>query len=173
MISWTVFHTQEAWAKRLGFPILACGNYQWLGDGYYFWKDYEFSELWGENKKCPKGGSRKFDIYKATLEFEEDELIDTVFNENDYYQFIKNVELFAKKYEKKKKKKPTLEEFNDFISDYGLWQEIKIIQFQDVPTKNNRLLKVKNFFYKKRIQIRVNKANIVTKFEHFREKDCI
>lgn len=167
------YHTQANNGNILTFPKLAEGLDQWLGDGFYFWQDYEFSEWWGDNKKCKSWNiSRKYDIYEVELEFEENDFIDTVFNEKDYYNFVRNIEKFAKKYQKKKKQKPTLEEFNLFIKKFNIWDNIKIIRFQDVP-KNDYLVEVEGFFYKKRIQIRVNNPIIITKFAHFLTKECV
>lgn len=167
------YHTQANNGNILNFPELAEGPDQWLGDGFYFWQDYEFSEWWGDYQKCKSWNvSKKYDIYEVELEFEEDDFIDTVFNENDYYNFVKNIEKFAKKYQKKEKQKPTLEEFNLFIKNFNIWDNIKIIRFQDIP-KNDYLVEVNGFYYKKRIQIRVNKPIIITKFAHFLTKECI
>ena len=143
------YHTQANNGNILNFPVLAEGLDQWLGDGFYFWQDYEFSEWWGDNKKCKSWNtSKKYDIYEVELEFDEDDFIDTVFNENDYYNFVKSIEKFAKKYQKKEKRKPTLEEFNLFIKKFNIWDNIKIIRFQDIP-KNDYLVEVSGFYYKK------------------------
>lgn len=40
-----VYHTQEVRDVILKFPCLAEGNDHWLGDGFYFWQDIEFSEV--------------------------------------------------------------------------------------------------------------------------------
>lgn len=152
-------------------PILAEGNDQWLGDGYYFWQDIEFSKWWGDERK--KNISKRYSIYKATLVFdEENEFIDTVFNEEDYYNFVKKVEAFAKKYQKAIRRKPSLEEFNDFIADYNIWNEICVIRFQDVP-KNDNFMEVKGYYYKKRIQIRVNNPKIISNFIHENDYLCM
>lgn len=82
------------------------------------------------------------------------------------------MELFAEKYSTKFNKKPTLEEFNDFIIDFNLWTNIKVIRFQDVP-ENDQLMKVNRYYYKKRIQIRVNEPQIITKFEPYKILTCI
>ncbi len=165
-----VYHTQECRPQTLNFPVLAEGFEQWLGDGYYFWQDYDFARWWGYNKKCPHP-SRQFSVFIATLDFNEADFIDTVFNEQDYYNFVKNVEKFAKAYQNKYKQKPTLEDFNDFIADHNIWDNIKIIRFQDLP-ENNDLVEVKGYYYKKRIQIRVNEPDIISKFALFKNFLC-
>lgn len=162
MIKLNVFHTQELLYPILKFPVLATGNEMWLGDGFYFWQDLEFAKYWGKDKKS-NGIHKKYQIFIATLEFDEDDYIDTVFNEQDYYNFVSKVEKFADKYYDNFGEKPTLEEFNDFIMDYSLWVNIKVIRFQDLPT-NNRCLKVKDYYYKKRIQFRVKESEIITNF---------
>lgn len=172
-MEYTGFHTQEKRNDVLIEPILAQGVSQWLGDGFYFWQDYEFAEWWGDNKKCGyQNRSRKYSIYKCSLIFEPDDFIDTVFCEEDYYNFVKSIEKFAKKYQINFKKKPNLEEFNDFIADYKLWQDIKVIRFQDLPA-NEQLIEVKGFYYKKRIQFRINDLSILKDFVHLKDLDCV
>lgn len=166
-----VYHTQEFRPETLSFPVIAEGFEQWLGDGFYFWQDYEFARWWGDEKKCPNP-YRQFSIFEATLNFAKEDFIDTVFNEQDYYNFVKVVEDFAKAYQKKFHKKATLEDFNDYISDYNVWENIKVIRFQDIP-KNNDLIEVNGFYYKKRIQIRVNEPEIIVKFAHFKNFLCV
>jgi hypothetical protein len=167
------YHTQEHRDVELKFPIMAEGNDQWLGDGYYFWQDYEFSSWWGQKKKCSfENKSRQFCIFMCILSFDENEFIDTVFNEEDYNNFVITIQKFAKKYRDRFHKKPTLEEFNDFISDFGIWNSIKIIRFQDVPERDEHI-EVKGFYYKKRIQIRVNDPEIISKFVHFKTLYCV
>ena len=167
------YHTQGRRDKILNFPRIATGNEQWLGDGFYFWQDYEFASWWGREKKCPKGKyPSSYDIYSANIEIDKDNFIDTVFNEEDYYEFVKKVEEFAKKFAKKFKKKPNLGEFNDFIADFDLWKEVEVIRFQDVPA-NNALIEVTDFFYKKRIQIRVNNPERISNFAHSKNLFCV
>jgi hypothetical protein len=101
MIEITTYHTQEHRNSVLSFPVLAEGNEQWLGDGYYFWQDYEFAKWWGVCKKCKKPVHGKYySIYNATLKFSQDDFIDTVFNEIDYYNFVKKIEEFSKNFKK-------------------------------------------------------------------------
>ncbi|MFD1258706.1 hypothetical protein ACFQ3S_18005 [Mucilaginibacter terrae] len=166
------FHTQEYRDILLTFPFLATGNEQWLGDGYYFWQDYQFSDWWGKTKKCNlENVSQKYCIYNANLIFEDEDFIDTVFNETDYYQFVFNIERFAAEYYRLFDEKPDLADFNDFISDFGVWSNIKIIRFQDLPGSNQHV-DVKGFYYKKRIQIRVNDPSIIHTFALLNTNDC-
>lgn len=175
-----VFHTNEDRGNKIEYPIFATGNNQWLGDAYYFWQDYEFAEEWGNNRICKsrkyrKGELTNFDIYEAFLDMEYDSnfVIDTVFNEYDYNKFVENIEKFSLQYEKRFRKKPTLEEFNDFTVEFGIWNDIKAIRFQDLPTKSERdYLKVKGFFYKKRIQIAVYDFNLIKQFKFLKNFKC-
>lgn len=104
-------------------------------------------------------------------EFIKDKLSE-IHDENIFEDLLKRMfkvdvtecmEEFAKKYTSKYYKKPTLEEFNDFISDFNIWDNIKVIRFQDVP-ENNDLVEVNGYYYKKRIQLRVNEPEIITNF---------
>jgi hypothetical protein len=168
-----VFHTQEDRDTELTFPIVAKGIEQWLGDGFYFWQDYDFAIWWGRTKKCSfSNKNKRFCIFKSILTFNEDEFIDTVFNEHDYKNFVVVVEKFAKKYSDRFRKKPDLKEFNDFISDFGIWEQIKVIRFQDVPSSNEHVV-VSGFYYKKRIQIRVNDPEIISTFEYLENWNCV
>jgi hypothetical protein len=167
-----VFHTQTHDLGILNFPLPADSTREWLGYGYYFWQDYQFTEWWGDKKKSYKSKTKKYNIYKTKLDFNEEDFIDTVFNEEDYYQFVSIIEKFAKKFISLKHKKPTLEEFNLFIKSFQIWDNIKIIRFQDLTTDIS-LLEVKGYYYKKRIQIRVNNPTIIRSFVFECTKDCI
>lgn len=172
-ITLEVYHTPHFANPPHKFPVLAQGYENWLGDGYYFWQDEEFSKWWGQNKKCgPENFSRRYIIYKTTLTFEEEDFIDTVFNQEDYYQFVKTIEKFAKAYQKNLNKIPDLREFNEFIEAYHIWDNIKVIRFQDIPQKNEHL-EVRGFYYKKRIQLRVNDPTIITNFAIHKNLSCI
>ncbi len=157
-----VFHTQSYTIPALNFPKLATGYEQWLGDGFYFWQDEYFAKWWGESKKSNPINPR-YTIYLAYLEFDSDDFIDTVFNEEDYYQFCNNIEKFARKCQENLGRKPSLPEFNEFLDAYKLWDNICVIRFQDLP-ESSQHLEVEGFYYKKRIQIRVKNPKIITKF---------
>jgi hypothetical protein len=175
-----VFHTNQCRGDALQIPILATGNEQWLGDAYYFWQDYEFAEEWGYNRICYGKEYKKrelthFDIYDAVLNisFPSDDVLDTVYNNENYKQFMINLEKFAMAYKLQFGEKPNLEEFNDFIKDFNIWGDIKAIRFQDLPTNSKRdYLKIINFFYKKRIQIAVYDVKIITKFVRTKSFKC-
>jgi hypothetical protein len=169
----TCFHTTDSMKGTLKFPELSDDKGNWLGDGFYFWQDYEFAEWWGDTDKCKTWNkSRQYDIYESDLEFKNDEFIDTVFNQEDYYYFLKTIEKYAKKYQRIFREKPNLSEFNLFLKKHKIWQSINIIRFQDIPEKN-ALVEVTGFYYKKRIQIRVYKPDLISSFDPLIRKDCI
>lgn len=175
-----VYHTNQHRGNILSAPVFATGNTQWLGDGYYFWQDLEFAEEWGYNRICngeeyKKGIYNKFDIYEAEIDidFPSEYTIDSVFNEEDYYGFLSIVEDFATLYFKNHGDWPDLGKFNDFIAGYDLWKDTVAIRFQDLPLKNERpYLKVKKFYYKKRIQIVLYDVYKIHKFTHYKTLDC-
>ena len=168
-----LYHTQEFRTPLLKLPVEATGNKQWLGDGYYFWHDFDFAQWWGNDKKCKlKNISRKYSVYKASIVCQEDDFIDTVFNEKDYVNFVNAIDRFAKIYQIQFGAKPSLVEFNDFIFDKRLWSNIKVIRFQDIP-KNDDLMAVNGFYYKKRIQYRVTDTENIINFVHDDYFDCV
>ena len=158
---YTAYHVNE---HRGTIQIVyAKGKKQWLGSAFYFWQDFEFAKEWVSVKKY-----NKTDIYTVQLEldFQTDEnLIDTVFNEQHYYEFVKTIESFADYFVRKSNFKPSLEDFTEFIYKFGIWKEIKAIRFQDLPQNDKKdYLKVKNFFYKKRIQIALYDKELISTF---------
>ncbi|MCF8451340.1 MAG: hypothetical protein K9G49_15815 [Taibaiella sp.] len=164
IITVEAYHTQSYTSPPLNFPKLAEGYENWLGNGFYFWHDFGFGKWWGDSKKCGRDNkTRQYIIYKGTLMFDEDDFIDTVFNQEDYDNFTATIEKFAKACQKNLGKKPTLIEFNQFIEDFNIWEGIKVIRFQDLP-ENNVHLEVLGFYYKKRIQYRVNAPGVIIKF---------
>jgi hypothetical protein len=174
----SVYQTSQNRGTFLSIPIYGEGFDQWLGDAYYFWQDREFALQWGFDKKCDESGNAgtKFDVYTCELHFDSiaEEMIDTVFNQEDYENFVRNIERFAKRYSDKfGGKKPNLQQFNSFIKDFKIWQDIKAIRFQDLPQNDRKdYLKVSGFFYKKRIQIAVYDRKIIQKFCFHLQKKC-
>lgn len=163
MIELKVYHTVEDRKTTLHTPVLAEGNEQWLGDGFYFWQDKLFARKWGERICKRHEGRMGYQIYIAVLRIDTDNFLDTVFCEEDYVQFVEKVEHFARLYREKFGHTPTLEDFNDFIAEHEIWTDVKAIRFQDLP-ENDDLVRVKGFYYKKRIQIVVYDTDIISTF---------
>lgn len=164
----TVFHTQEKRAKILQTPQPCTRDDAWLGEGYYFWKDESDAIDWGHNSKRRTG---YFEVYVCNLHSEN--YLDTVFNEEHYNFWIKQLEKIAKKIMTKTHEKPTLKELNDYIRDKKIWPQVEYIQFQDLPINSERSLvkpieyrngKVKTVAFRKRIQLCVYNQEIITNF---------
>jgi len=152
----TFYHTQENRNITLDEPIKCTKNNAWLGEAYYFWENEDDAVFWGIKFKNKTG---KYDIYKTEVVF--DDILDTVFNREHYFFWIKQIEKAAKYFVKKTGTKPTLKEINDFFTDRGIWKEINGILFQDI-SENPVHFMVKEFQYKKRIQLALyNKEKII------------
>jgi len=171
-----VFHTNEHRGNILEKPVFASGNEQWLGEGWYFWQEYEFANAWGEILCSKKKDLDSYDIYSAMLDIEfsqESDTLDTVFNEEHYYFFKSLVEDFAKEYRIQTGKKPSLTHFSDFINSHGLWRKVVAIRFQDLPTNDKKsYLRVKGFFYNKRIQIVLRRIERLHSFDLLKTRKC-
>ncbi len=161
----TFYHTQENRNNRLSEPILCVKENAWLGEAYYFWENEDDAVFWGIKFKTKTG---KYDIYKAEIIF--DNILDTVFNREHYYFWIKQIEKAAKNFVKKTGSKPTLKEINDFFKEKGIWTNIDGILFQDI-SENPVHFMVKEFQYKKRIQLALyHKEKIINFALHFTGK---
>jgi len=163
------FHTQEDRGYILSVPCKCVRDDAWLGEGYYFWIEENDAILWGENSKAKRNG--KYQIYKAIIVC--DNILDTVFNEEQYLFWIKTIERAAKSLIKNSSYKPTLKEVNKFLKEKAGWgKKITGIMFQDLPTNENYLLirptedkgKRDFFAYKKRIQIGIFDLGIISEF---------
>lgn len=149
------YHTQEfREVGELSDPIICKGDDAWLGVGYYFWVEEEFSIYWGEDKK--RGGkSGCYDVYKALLE--EDRIINAVFSEEGYYYFRDSIEK-AIRHLKSLGKDFSLEKVHRWLAD-EMWTQINIqgIMYDDIPKnpkyKNRVYSEIEPLYYKKRIQI--------------------
>lgn len=173
-----VFHTQEhrKFSNILTMPIKCIRDDAWLGEGYYFWYDENDAVRWGQTSKRRYG---LFDIYQANIDCEN--ILDTVFNEEHYKFWLKQIEKVATAILKKTGEKPTLKEINEYFLDKGTWNDLTGIMFQDLPT-NPELLMVKPidnrnnkqtfFLYKKRIQLVVYDEAIITNFAHKLTMPC-
>lgn len=106
----TFYHTQENRKEELTEPIICIKDNAWLGVAFYFWENEDDADFWGVKFKNKTG---KYDVYKAKII--SDDILDTVFNREHYYFWIKQVEKAAKNFVKKTGSKPSLKEINDFF----------------------------------------------------------
>lgn len=161
-----MYHTQERWAERLTEPIICKRDNAWLGVGYYFWDEEVDAIHWGHNSKRRTG---YFEIYTADIVV--DDVLDTVFNEEHYNFWRKQIEKVATTITKKTGKKPTLKELNTYIAERANWAaNIAGIMFQDLPKSSDLL--VADLYYRKRIQVAVYNKSIVKNFTFYDSMEC-
>jgi hypothetical protein len=152
----TYYHTQENRGTELTEPIICNKDNAWLGEAYYFWENEDDANYWGIKFKNKTG---KYDVYKTEIPI--DNVLDTVFNREHYFFWVKQIEKAAKYFLKKTGTKPSLKEINDFFKEKGKWTKLDGILFQDI-SKNPVHYFVKEFQYKKRIQLALyNKKKMV------------
>lgn len=161
------YHTQEKRDNKLTAPIICTKDNAWLGDGFYFWVNEDDAVFWGNSSKKRTG---EYEIYKAEINLEE--ILDTVFNREHYYFWIKQIEKAAKNFVKKTGMKPTLKEINDYFCDKDIWSEIGGIMFQDISSNPNHYM-VKEFQYKKRIQVAIYNDKIISNFAYHFDGVCV
>lgn len=157
------YHTQEDRGETLEGPIKCKRDDAWLGEAYYFWENEEDADFWGIKSKNKTG---KYDIYKAEIPL--DNVLDTVFNREHYYFWVKQMEKAAKNFVKKTGSKPTIKEINDYFQEKKKWTNFDGIIFQDISQNPVHFL-VKNFQYKKRIQLALyEKTKMITFAFHYK-----
>lgn len=136
------YHTQESRKTILSSPIPCTRDDAWLGNGIYFWYELEDAEDWGNNSKRR---TNYYEIYKSEIQIEN--ILDSVFNEEHYYFWLKQIEKVAKAIISKTKMKPSIKELNDYFKERGTWDVLDGILFQDLPTNSKKLL-IKPIEYK-------------------------
>lgn len=162
-----MYHTQENRGNILTSPIECTRPDAWLGDGFYFWYDEQDAIFWGHESKKRKGS---FHVYKANIYLEN--VLNTVFNEDHYNFWLKQIEKAAKAIIKTTGIKPTLKEINQYFKERSKWEDVtQGILFQDLP-KNNGIL-VLGLYYRKRIQLVVYNMDIVENFQLHEETKCL
>lgn len=161
-----MFHTQEKWQLRLTQPIKSTNPSAWLGNGYYFWDDEIDALDWGKSSKRSTGF---FELYIAQIISEN--ILDTVFNREQYEFWTSQIAKIAKTILKKTGKKPTIKELNEYFLEKGTLSELDGILFQDLPSKPEKSL-VEGLFYKKRIQLVVYNLSIINNFRYKSEWRC-
>jgi len=163
------YHTQEfrEESQALSVPILCVDKDVWLGEGYYFWRDIEYAHYWGIDKKKRTG---YYDIY--SIEIDQEFLLDTVFNEDDYEFFKDSIEKAIKKLKiDRKDYSVTINEVHTFLKR-NVWNEFEDIEgivFEDIPI-GKRHSQIPPLYYKKRIQIVVFDLRITQNFSFYKEK---
>ena len=158
------YHTQEKRLTRLQSPIHCSKHYAWLGNGFYFWVDYQDAVMWGMDSKR---GTGSYEIYKA--EIQSKKILNTVFNEKQYYFWKDQIEKIAKDILTKTGKKATITKMNQYIRQRGLWKDVDGILFQDISKKDELIV---DFYYRKRIQLVAFNAQIVVNFIFHSEGEC-
>ncbi len=161
------FHTQENRPNILNEPILCTKNNAWLGEAYYFWEEESDAIFWGNKFKNKTG---RYDVYISDISLEK--VLDTVFNREHYSFWIKQIEKAAKNFIKKTNSKPTLKEINDYFIEKNIWTEVDGILFQDI-SQNPVHFMVKEFQYKKRIQLALYTKDKMINFALHYTGDCI
>lgn len=172
----TFYHTQESRGKLLSEPIPCTRDDAWLGDAIYFWLDLSDAEHWGN---VSKRRTAHYEVYSCQIDCGN--VLDSVFNEEHYYFWFKQIEKVAKAIISRTNIKPTIKELNDYFKERGTWDELDGIFFQDLPTNPNALLvkpieyKSKRvvFPYRKRIQIAVYNSDIISNFVLLKKEKCV
>ena len=153
------YHTQENRGNKLEGPIYCKKDNAWLGDAYYFWEGEDDAIFWGEKAKNRKNS---YQIYSADINM--DNILDTVFSREEYFFWLRSIEKAAKTIIKKTNSKPTIKEINDYFNDRGIWKKFDGILFQDISNNPIHFI-VKEFQYKKRIQLAVYNNDIIINFK--------
>lgn len=160
-----MYHTQEKRFNRLTEPIKCKKPNAWLGVGSYFWADEIDAIKWGNDSKNRTGS---YQIYKADIECED--VLDTVFNEEHYNFWIKQIEKAASYISKRTGLKANIKEINMYFQERASWSEVDGIMYQDLPFGDELL--VVNFNYRKRIQLVAYNSNIISNFALHLEDEC-
>ena len=162
----TLYHTQEKRTELLTAPCKCIREDAWLGEGYYFWRDYEDAVNWGITSKKATGN---FEIYAAEIECSD--ILDTVFNETQYYFWMRMIVKVANEIIGTTQLKPSLQELNDYFKERGTWNHVDGILFQDSPGSDENLVlpelkggRTRYFVYRKRIQLVVYNQKILNTF---------
>jgi hypothetical protein len=179
-----MYHTQESRTAKLTAAVPCVRDDAWLGEGLYFWNTLHDADYWGNTSKKATG---YYEVYQSLIESEN--LLDTVFNEEHYEFWLKQIEKVGMKFVKDTGNKPTLKELNDYFKEKATWTEVDGILFQDLPANNNFLM-VKpiikpvpfrggnreilvSFAYRKRIQLVVYNSKIITNFDLLKREQVL
>jgi hypothetical protein len=163
----TVYHTQERRRFRLSFPVKCYRSDAWLGEGYYFWYYLDDANHWGITSKTKTG---YYEMYAADIDCED--VLDTVFNEEHYLFWIKQIETaIAYHVKRRHDRQVTLKDINDYFVAKKLLEGVKGVMFQDISNNPSSQF-VGKFQYRKRIQIAVYDEQIIANFVFVEESKC-
>ena len=168
VVNRTFYQTLEKRRNKASFSGYCKRSTAWLGCGYYFWLNEADAIRWGQDSDYYKTGT--FEIYKSEIIF--DDVLNTVFNEEDYNFFVKIIEMAAESFIKKIEELPTIKQINDYFIEKGILKGIVGILFQDLPTSERYNL-VQKLHYKKRIQLVVYNKSIILSFDYHTEGECL
>ncbi len=161
-----MFHTQEKRNVRLKMAEKCYKDNAWLGDAYYFWAEERDALLWGKRSKRATG---YYEVYTAHIDCED--FLDTVFNQEEYQFWVRQIEKFVQQFDPKLGK-PTIKELNRWVRKKNIWKDMDGILFQDLPTKEADLL-IEKFYHYKRIQAAVFNRDVINNFAFFKEGKCL
>lgn len=162
-----MFHTQGYRVPYLTVPQKCVRDNAWLGEGYYFWKEEQDAIFWG---MTAKRDYKKYSVYESDIDCEN--VLDTVFDEDHYDFWIKQIEKAIKVLSKTSSRKLTIQDVNSYFITKGGWGEkVSGIMFQDLPSSET-ISTVKGFYYRKRIQLAAFNTEIITNFAHRFDGDC-
>lgn len=162
-----MYHTQERRKTFLAAPVQSVQSNAWLGKAYYYWYDAQDAFNWGI---ASKNGTGYFEIYQSNIDCTD--VLDTVFNEEHYLFWMKEIEKVAKTLVKKTGQKPATKYINEYFRDRGIWKSVAGIMFQDIPKKDENVMVI-GFYYKKRIQLAVFDLKIVQSFSLKSTEKCV
>ena len=161
-----MFHTQEKRNQLLTAPVVCNKSNAWLGMAWYFWYDSDDAFFWGVKSKRRTG---YFQIYSGDINCGN--VLDTVFNEDHYRFWLGQLEK-AKIRFAKAGKMLDLKALNDYFVDKKIWTQFDGILFQSMAEGGDGFI-VKDFQYKKRIQLAVYNENIISNFALDSEHKCV
>jgi hypothetical protein len=158
------YHTQEFRYDQqpLKNPMKCISNEAWLGFGYYFWLEKEFTHSWG--KLC-KNRTGAYDVYQGNIK--EMGILNTTFSEDAYFFFRESIETVIASF-KKDGLKINLQTVHRYLVD-KFWPNANVtgIIYDDLPWNSARATHtlIPPLHYKKRIQLVVFNLNNIISFE--------
>lgn len=161
-----MFHTQEKRGQKLSEARKCEKDNAWLGSAWYFWYDIDDAVHWGISSKR---GTGYYEIYSANIDCSN--ILDTVFNEEDYQLWLKAIKKAELRF-LKAGKTPTLKLINDFFIQHSIWSQFSGIMFQDISNNTENYI-VTGFQYKKRIQLAVYHNETINSFVLDSEGKCV